>query len=135
MGVRVVSKEARSQSPLTCLRGGGGGGHGATDDEVGGGREEEQAPEVGGERGMRAHKRGGADAGARERAEAEVGVGGAAGGAVVGPTGAAMPHTERFPTGAVRAATGSLTGGPGSFFSLDWVGWRQLLVVVSCRAV
>lgn len=102
--MRVVSKEARSQAPLTWLRlrGGGGGGHGAADDdEVGGRREVEQAPEVGGERGRRAHKRRGAGAGARERAE--VGVGGAAGGAVVGPTGAAMAHTERFQL--VRMAT------------------------------
>lgn len=69
---------------------------------MGGGREVEQAPEVGGERGVRAHKRRGAGVGsAGGKVEVEEGVGGAAGGAVVGPTGAAMAHTEReIPTGA-----------------------------------
>jgi len=81
---------------------------------VGGGREEEQAPEVGGERGRRAHKRRGAGAGsAGGRVEVEKGVGGAAGGAVVGPTGDALAHTERFQL--VRTATGWLTGGPVYF--------------------
>lgn len=64
---------------------------------MGGGREEEQAPEVGSESGTRAHKRRGAGEGsAGGRAEVGVGVGDAAGGAVVGPTGAAVPHTDRF---------------------------------------
>jgi hypothetical protein len=62
---------------------------------VGGGREKEQAPEVSGESGTRAHKRRGAGEGSAG-GRAEVGVGDAAGGAGGGPTGAAVPHTDRF---------------------------------------
>lgn len=93
----LVLRGRRRGATWLRLRGGGGCHGAADDDEVGGGREEEQAPEVGGESGTRAHKRRGAGEGsAGGRAEVGVGVGDAAGGAVVGPTGAAVPHTDRF---------------------------------------